>query len=173
MSDRFRPATYPVPASEALVEFMRTGWSDGDDQVERLDVVPWAAVRRSALAQRFSGERLVIPAGPLKSRANDTDYRFRADTAHVYYTGNQTSDAVLVMDDGEPTLFFRPRHAKNDDAFGATDGTAKRGQGGGCPSVRHKRSSGCPAATFTSYPTYSPPAARPACTVASTPTSTP
>jgi Xaa-Pro aminopeptidase len=115
--ERFRPATYPVPASDALVEFMRTGWSDTDDDVERLDVATPAEARRQALSQRFSGERLVIPAGPLKPRANDTDYRFRADTAHVYLTGNQTSDAVLVIDDGEPTLYFRPRHAKTDDAF--------------------------------------------------------
>jgi Xaa-Pro aminopeptidase len=35
----------------------------------------------------------------------------------VYLTGNQTSDAVLLLDDGEATLFFRPRHAKTDDAF--------------------------------------------------------
>ncbi len=117
MSDRFRPATYPVPASDALVEFMRTGWSDGDDSVSRLEVASWAEARRSALSRRFPGERLVLPAGPLKPRANDTDYRFRADTAHVYLTGNQTSDAVLVLDDGDPTLFFRPRHAKRDDAF--------------------------------------------------------
>ncbi len=115
--DRFRPATYEVPASEALVEFMRTGWSDPDDQVQRLDVAACAEKRRRALSQRFPGERLVIPAGPLKPRANDTDYRFRAGTEHVYVTGNQTSDAVLVMDDGEPTLFFRPRQAKSDDAF--------------------------------------------------------
>jgi Xaa-Pro aminopeptidase len=117
VSDRFRPATYPVPASDALVEFMRTGWSDADDDVQRLDAATPAQRRRQALSQRFPGERLVIPAGPLKPRANDTDYRFRADTAHVYFTGNQTSDAVLVLDDGEPTLFFRPRHAKSDDAF--------------------------------------------------------
>ena len=117
MSDRFQPATYPVPASDALVEFMRTGWSDDDDQVERLDVAPWAAQRRAKLAERFPGERIVVPAGPLKPRANDTDYRFRAETAHVYLTGNQSSDAVLVIDDGEATLYFRPRHAKSDDAF--------------------------------------------------------
>ncbi len=117
MSDRFRPATYPVPASEPLVQFMRTGWADNDDDVQRLEVAPWAAARRSGLSSRFPGDRLVIPAGPLKPRANDTDYRFRADTAHVYLTGNQTSDAVLVIDDGEPILFFRPRHSKSDDAF--------------------------------------------------------
>ena len=117
MSDRFSPAIYPVPASDALVTFMRDGWSDQDDSVERLEVASWAAERRRRLSERFAGERLVLPAGPLKTRANDTDYRFRADTAHVYFSGNQTSDAVLVLDDGEPTLFFRPRHPKSDDAF--------------------------------------------------------
>ena len=59
----------------------------------------------------------MIPAGGLKPRANDTDYRFRVDTAHVYLSGNQSSDAVLLIDDGDATLFFRPRHAKSDDAF--------------------------------------------------------
>ena len=86
-------------------------------------MAPWTQERREKLAQRFPGDRLVIPAGPLKPRANDTDYRFRADSDHVYFSGNQTSDAVLVIDGGtggseaEPTLFFRPRHAKSDDAF--------------------------------------------------------
>jgi Xaa-Pro aminopeptidase len=117
MSDRFKPMTYEVPASDALVEFMRTGWSDDDDAVERMPVADRAAARRATVVERFTGDRLVIPAGGLKPRANDTDYRFRADTAHVYLTGNQTSDAVLVIEAGEPTLFFRPRHAKTDDAF--------------------------------------------------------
>lgn len=117
MSDRFQPASYPVPASDALVSFMRDGWADADDPAVRLDIAPWALARRTKLAQRFEGDRLVIPAGPLKPRANDTDYRFRVDSAHVYLSGNQTSDAVLVIDGGETTLFFRPRHAKSDDAF--------------------------------------------------------
>ncbi len=117
MSDRFQASVYPVPSSQALISFMREGWADADDRVERLPVAAWAAARRRTLGERFAGERLVIPAGGLKPRANDTDYRFRADTAHVYLTGNQTSDAVLIIDDGEPTLFFRPRHAKTDDAF--------------------------------------------------------
>jgi Xaa-Pro aminopeptidase len=106
-----------VPASDALIAFMREGWDDSDDQVERLPVADAAAKRRASLVERFAGENLVVPAGGLKVRANDTDYRFRADTAHVYYTGNQSSDAVLVVEGGEPTLFFRPRHAKSDDAF--------------------------------------------------------
>ncbi|MFY9913546.1 MAG: aminopeptidase P N-terminal domain-containing protein, partial [Nocardioidaceae bacterium] len=117
MSDRFQPASYPVPATDALVAFMASGWSDEDDSVERLPVASWAEERRTKLAQRFPGERIVVPAGPLKPRANDTDYRFRAETAHVYLSGNQTSDAVLVMEDGDATLYFRPRHPKTDEAF--------------------------------------------------------
>jgi Xaa-Pro aminopeptidase len=117
VSDRFQPPTYDVPASDALIAFMRDGWRDGDDAVDALPVAAQAARRRRRLSERFAGERLVIPAGALTPRANDTDFRFRADTAHVYLTGNQTSDAVLVIEDGEPTLFFRPRHAKDDDAF--------------------------------------------------------
>jgi Xaa-Pro aminopeptidase len=117
VSERFQPSTYEVPASDALIAFMREGWRDADDPVERLPVADHAERRRRRLSERFAGERLVIPAGGLKPRANDTDYRFRAETAHVYFTGNQSSDAVLVIDDGEPTLYFRPRHAKDDDAF--------------------------------------------------------
>src|SRR5580765_6198773 len=100
-----------------VVEFMRTGWTDDDDPVTRMPVAEHAARRRDRLADRFSGERVVVPAGALKPRANDTDFRLRAETAHVYLTGNQSTDAVLVLDDGEPTLFFRPRYAKADHAF--------------------------------------------------------
>jgi Xaa-Pro aminopeptidase len=113
--DRFRPLGKPLPDEMTnVVELMRTGWTDDDDPVERLAVADHAARRRDRLAQRFAGERIVVPAGALKTRANDTDFRFRVETDHAYLTGNQSSDAVLVMDDGDATLFFRPRYAKTD-----------------------------------------------------------
>src|SRR3954452_7003942 len=31
VSDRFHPSTYEVPASDALIAFMRDGWHDGED----------------------------------------------------------------------------------------------------------------------------------------------
>jgi Xaa-Pro aminopeptidase len=65
----------------------------------------------------FPGERLVVPAGTFKVRANDTDYRFRPDTAHTYLTGNQTSDAVLVIDEGDAVLYARPRSSRETDEF--------------------------------------------------------
>ena len=94
---------------EAYSAFMRTGWGDRELDLPRQPVAERAAVRREKLAGMFPGERLVLPAGTFKVRANDTDYKFRPDTAHTYFSGNQTSDAVLVVEGGEAVLYARPR----------------------------------------------------------------
>ncbi len=104
-----------VPAAYAA--FMRTGWGERELDVPRHPITDHAASRRAALAAAFPGERLVLPAGTFKVRANDTDYRFRPDTAHTYFSGNQTSDAVLVIDDGEAVLYARPRSERDTDEF--------------------------------------------------------
>ncbi len=102
---------------EAYAAFMRTGWGDRELDLPRHPVADRAAERRSKLAGLFPGERLVLPAGAFKVRANDTDYKFRSDTAHTYFCGNQTSDAVLVIEDGEAVLYARPRSARDTDEF--------------------------------------------------------
>jgi Xaa-Pro aminopeptidase len=105
---------------EAYAAFMREGWGDRELDLPPHPVAEWAAKRRVRLAEAFPGERLVIPAGTFKVRANDTDYRFRPDTAHTYLSGNQTSDAVLVVNgdaDGEAILFARPRSSRQTDEF--------------------------------------------------------
>lgn len=102
---------------EPYAAFMRTGWGDRELDLPRHPVADLADRRRQALAEAFPGERLVLPAGTYKVRANDTDYRFRPDTAHTYFSGNQTSDAVLVIDDGEPVLYARPRSSRETDEF--------------------------------------------------------
>ena len=103
---------------EAYAAFMRTGWDDREDDVARHPVADLAAARRARLAEAFPGERLVLPAGGYKVRANDTDYRFRPDTAHTYFTGNHTSDAVLVVEpDGSAVLYARPRSGRDSDEF--------------------------------------------------------
>ena len=104
-----------VPAAYAA--FMRTGWGDRELDMPRHPVADPAAARRAKLADAFPGERLVLPAGTYKVRANDTDYRFRPDTAHTYFSGNQTSDAVLVIEDGESVLYARPRSERDTDEF--------------------------------------------------------
>ena len=94
---------------------MNSGWADSERQdVTLSDVGVWAAKRRDALSQAFPGERLVIPAGTYKVRSNDTDYVFRPHTDYVWLAGDQTSDAVLVLEPNgtsghDSVLYFRPR----------------------------------------------------------------
>ena len=111
------PESHDQPVPEAYAAFMREGWGDRELHLPRHPVADLSAVRRIRLSETFPGERLVVPAGGFKVRANDTDYRFRADTAHVYLTGNLTSDAVLVVEDGESVLYARPRSARDTDEF--------------------------------------------------------
>ncbi len=104
-----------VPAAYAA--FMRTGWGDRELDLPRHPVADHAARRRAQLSELLPGERLVVPAGTYKERSNDTDFRFRPHTAHTYLTGNQTSDGVLVVQDGEAVLYARPRSARDTDEF--------------------------------------------------------
>jgi len=105
-----------VPAAYAA--FMRGGWDDSEREVAPHPIAPYARDRRSRLQALFPGERVVLPAGTFKVRAADTDYRFRADTAHAYFCGNQTTDATLVIEpDGEATLYARPRSGRDTDEF--------------------------------------------------------
>ena len=102
---------------EAYAAFMRTGWGERELDLPAHPVTEWARRRRARLAEQFPGERLVIPAGGFKVRANDTDYRFRAETAHTHLSGNQTSDAVLVVEGDDAVLYARPRSSRDTDEF--------------------------------------------------------
>ena len=104
-----------VPAAYAA--FMRTGWGERELDLPPHPITEWARGRRERLAEQFPGDRLVVPAGGFKVRANDTDYRFRSETAHTYLCGNQTSDAVLVLEGGETVLYARPRSSRETDEF--------------------------------------------------------
>ena len=114
-----KPGTqrHDQPVPEAYASFMRQGWGDRELDMPAHPVAAWTARRRARLAETFPGERLVVPAGTFKVRSNDTDYRFRPDTAHTYLCGNQTSDAVLVVEEGESVLYARPRSSRDSDEF--------------------------------------------------------
>ncbi|WP_246165317.1 aminopeptidase P family protein [Arthrobacter yangruifuii] len=120
------------PSSEAFKKFMSSGWAAESGELPAPDAVaPFAVRRRRALSERFPGERLVIPAGPLKVRSNDTDYRFRAHSGFAHMTGlglDREPDAVLVMEPVEPgtgddggnhtaVLYFRPLAGTDSDEF--------------------------------------------------------
>ncbi|WP_346766632.1 aminopeptidase P family protein [Nocardioides sp. JQ2195] len=116
-TSQLKTESHDPKVPEAWSAFMRQGWGERELELPPHPVSTPAAARRRRLADAFPGERLVLPAGNYKVRSYDTDYRFRPDTAHTYFSGNQTSDAVLVIDDGESVLYARPRSSRETDEF--------------------------------------------------------
>ncbi|MDR2619919.1 MAG: aminopeptidase P family protein, partial [Propionibacteriaceae bacterium] len=110
---------------EAFREFIAADWQPYSEQPpEQLENSKWAVARRSALSKLFPGDRLIIPAGGMKVRSNDTDFRYRPHTAFAHLTGLGTDrepDAVLVLeptgDTHAATLYFHPRVARTDPEF--------------------------------------------------------
>lgn len=108
--------------SDELAASMKSGWADTElHGLEPIAQAAHTADRRHALSARFPGERLVIPAGRLKTRSNDTEYAFRASTEYAYLTGDQTQDGVLVLepkDDGhQATVYLLPRSDRENGEF--------------------------------------------------------
>lgn len=93
---------------------MGTAWAatplPAGERVPGHDATP---ARRRRLATAFPGERLLVPAGQLKVRSNDCDYRFRPHSAYAWLTGltgeEQVGHVLVVEPDGEPVLYLRPR----------------------------------------------------------------
>ncbi|MFJ6656575.1 aminopeptidase P family protein [Streptomyces sp. NPDC091377] len=119
-----------VPATENGGPF-RGGWADTALKSPPLPGAAYAAKRRSAVSERFPGERIVVPSGGLKVRSNDFDHPFRPHSAYVHLTAEEGSsavpDSVLVF---EPTggshavtLFTRPRSPRD----GGPNGTEFHG----------------------------------------------
>jgi Xaa-Pro aminopeptidase len=109
--------------SDELAENMKSGWAD--TELRDLQPLPQAshtAARRAALSARFPGERLVVPAGNLRTRSNDTEYAFRASTEYAYLTGDQTQDGVLVLEpEGASghtaSIYLLPRSDRENGEF--------------------------------------------------------
>jgi Xaa-Pro aminopeptidase len=114
-----------IPFSDAFKKFIVEGWTSYPTQLpEQLPAAASARRRRERVSAQFPGARLVIPAGGLKVRSNDTDYRFRPHSAFAHLTGLGTDrepDAVLVLeptDTGhDATLYFKPRAPRESEEF--------------------------------------------------------
>lgn len=124
------------PNSDAFKSFIGTGWGPRPEAAGRAEVADYLPARHAQLGQQFLGKRLVIPAGGLKVRANDTDYRFRAHSAFAHLSGlggELEPDSVLVLEPltdaaGKPlagtssathqaVLFFQPRAPRSSEQF--------------------------------------------------------
>lgn len=114
------------PTSPAFRAFIGQRWAErAPGPTGASPAASWATARRATLSHLFPGERLVVPAGTLRTRSNDTDYRFRPHSAFAHLTGlgtDQEPDAVLVLhpqDDGghEAVLYFRPMAGRDTEEF--------------------------------------------------------
>ena len=120
------------PTSTAFKAFMSAHWA-APEKVEHSadEVAAYAAARRKKVSEHYLGERVVVPAGPLKVRSNDTDYRFRPHSAFAHLSGlglDHEPGAVLVfepVDEGtgdddsnhEVTLYFTPMAGRDTEEF--------------------------------------------------------
>ena len=109
--------------SDQLEDGMRRGWSDTERHgLEPSEQSGYAAKRRKALSGAFPGQRIVVPAGRLKTRSNDTEFRFRAAGDYAYLTGDQTENSVLILEPGadgghSAVLYLLPRSSREDGEF--------------------------------------------------------
>src|SRR5512142_1988097 len=76
------------PSSDAFKAFIASGWRPRPSGLPpRLPSADPAARRRERISELFPGQRLIVPAGVLRVRSNDTDYRFRPHSAFSHLTG--------------------------------------------------------------------------------------
>lgn len=110
-----------IPFSEPFRKFICTGWADYDSSgYQELAAAKWTPARRDAVRKAFPGKTLIIPAGPLKVRNNDCDYRYRPHTTFAHLSGLGTDrepDAVLVISPDDERLYFKPRAPRTDPEF--------------------------------------------------------
>lgn len=122
-----------TPFSEPFKAFIREGWEPYSEVMpDALPATAYTPARRAAVSAAFPGDRLVVPAGGLTPRVNDTDFLFRPHSAFAYLTGlgeDREPDAVLVFEPvpstkpgeewsgHEVTLYFKPRSPRTDPEF--------------------------------------------------------
>jgi Xaa-Pro aminopeptidase len=114
-----------TPGSEAFKEYIGSGWADRAEPIpDAREQAAFAAARRARISELYPGKRLIIPAGSLAQRSNDTDYPFRAHSAFAHLTGwgsDSEPGSVLVLEPTpaglEATLFFRERAGRDSDEF--------------------------------------------------------
>ncbi|TFB54553.1 aminopeptidase P family protein [Cryobacterium sp. Sr3] len=114
-----------TPGSAGFKKYISSDWAERTEELPLArEQAHFAAARRELLSAMHPGQRLIIPAGRLKQRSNDTDYAFRAHSAFAHLTGwgsDAEPGAVLVLEPTatghDATLYFRERAGRDSDEF--------------------------------------------------------
>lgn len=111
------------PHSEKFLKYISGGWADRDNTLPAAAAVaPYAAKRRALVAEHFAGKVVIVAAGSMKQRSNDTDYRFRAHSGFTHLTGWGSAtvpDSVLVLDTrhSTATIYLRETAGRDSEEF--------------------------------------------------------
>ena len=117
---------YDAANPKPLAEFMKTGWAPSPlEGIEPSPAIKFCKVRIEKLSKKYPGKRIILPAGGLKVRSGDTDYRFRPHSGFAYFTGISGNDAVPdsvfilepTSNGHEPLLFIHPRSSRDSSEF--------------------------------------------------------
>ena len=118
--------SYDIPMAAHLRDAIAKDWDPAPPMPHsaRPDAGAAAARHRAAISERFPGTPIVLPAGSLTVRANDTDYPFRASSLFTWLTGETEADAVLVMTPtptGHRSVLYLAQYAQPGEARYFTD----------------------------------------------------
>ena len=113
------------PNSPEFMKFISGGWAEEISSLPAMnDAAGYAAKRRAVVAKEFSGKILVIEAGGIINRSNDTEFRYRPHTAFAHLTGwgaHTVPDSVLVIDARahahHSQVFFRKTAGRETEEF--------------------------------------------------------
>ncbi|ANZ39974.1 Xaa-Pro aminopeptidase [Lentzea guizhouensis] len=109
--------------ADGFRSYIRDGWGAWDNPISLPPgAKEAAAAHRARLAEQFPGQRIALAAGRAHVRSNDTFHEFRADSDFVWLTGCQVEGAVVVVENGDATLFVpTPSEPHTVDFFGDAD----------------------------------------------------
>ena len=115
-----------TPESDAFKKYIAQHWAEHPESIPpAAPQASFAAARRARLSEMYPGEKIVIPAGGMKRRSNDTFYPYRATSEFSWLTGWGSAsepDSVLVMEPRSggghnATLYFRESAGRDSDEF--------------------------------------------------------
>jgi Xaa-Pro aminopeptidase len=114
-----------TPTSQQFLDYMGSGWADNaESATQKSPAADYTPARRAKVAAAFAGEVVLIEAGPVSTRSNDTEYRYRPHSAFAHLTGwgaNTVPDSVLVIDARHETtqtiLFLRETAGKDSSEY--------------------------------------------------------